>query len=235
MPKDMKVSRPRLKEPVIDFASFPHIIYNIVSFAGTPVLLAVRTTCRHLRVEVDTKRLARHIVLDHHPPRLLNTHILLCDRPELYKHIRNVDIKGWRCHCDGDGSPTCSCFSCLIKAMWLNAAPPSLDFVRVFTLGYTLCDECDRKPFRANCTIYYLDIPGPFVESVDLPVEPIGGSQRVVINYSYDIISEFVSTTEFRDVSPTSAVQYDILFMPSEQSTSFCRRNGDTIHRSLSF
>lgn len=206
----------------LDYQSYPHIIDRIVFFSDTPGLLLLRTTCRHLRVQVDTKRLARHVILDQKNPRLRNTHIFLRNRPELYKYTKIVDIKGGSCPCNGK---PCVCLTRMIKAMEIVASKedqPVLDFVRVCTGSFSPRDMCHTKTFQAKCTIYYVDIfpnnLGPCV--VIPPLTPIGGSTRVVINFCYDSSSSLVRGTTFDDLRPVSGVQYDVLFTPSTTTAS---------------
>lgn len=170
----------------IDHSMYPHIISRLIAFAPNPVLLKLRATCHKLRFEVDTSRLAQHIVIENNEVRTRGAKIFLKDRPELIKYANHIlDLVGSKPSEDGREDMADSSYSSAMRKIEHLCPDLVFDVVRLFTTTVG-APQSLATTVKAKTTIYFLDLFDDGAYHVLLPVEPVGGSSTVVVNIRYE-------------------------------------------------
>lgn len=194
----------------LDYQAYPHIFTRIIELAPIAALFPLRATCRDLRVQVDTKRLAQHVIVDNtraytryggiwlNVPRAGDdARYSVGPRPELIRHTRTLDFDldcgeckcVFRCHCAAPLD--------IIKAIAIKARVQTLDLdlIRVFLPNRVKRPLYVTHPvFRAKRTVHFTELASDKGGPTILPVTPIAGSHEVIINIS--TYGQFNPTTE---------------------------------------
>lgn len=220
----------------LDYKWYPHIFSMIIVAADIPALLILRATCRGLRAEVDTKRFATHIIVEEGVPRCRNARISLNDRPELVKFVRHADFCGCycarMCRCSECTIASCECFKIFTRPLEVLAPGYTLklDTVRIFIstyprplLGWGF--EGFETIVRAKTTVYIVEVFKEGTSKIIIPLNPVGGSNTVILNVRYDPENASFHNTLLEPFSlernAPRAASYHVVITPGRPTPSF--------------
>lgn len=190
---------PAATPPSLDYDAFPHVFERIVELAPIAALFPLRAVCRRLRLQIDTSRLALHVVVTdtrahtqygqislHVCPHDRNAKLMAQPRPELFRYTRTLDVDLTCSRCEkrcfgGPETPQLDIIETIAHEAGLQAL--DLDLIRVLTPRYNgVPDFVAEEASQAKCTLYFEKLAADNEHYTSLLLTPIFGSEEVIIN-----------------------------------------------------